>query len=271
MEENKKQENFTTEDKKDDLIEKIRAKIEELERERYTLSPEEKEIIQKMKETLGDHHLKCVCDPDRPRMLEIPFNVKNKPLRMQIVLENKRILFRLVFTFRVQCNSLALVALYMAEFNHDKAFSSMKMNLDEGEVTIGYAYLLGKLSDFNPGYFWIYVSSLIQPALEVYTRLQHLAVGKVSKEIKDYYKILLEKSLAVINEEEEEEEDIIFGSEGLEKRKSAFLEKLQKLKIFDSPGESEDDSEDPSVPFLSEDDSERDETEEEFTMPFEEP
>ena len=214
----------------DELIARIDAKIAELERQENELGEEEEKILQNIKETLSEHHLKYIYDQDRPKMVEIPFGTENKPFRMQVILQNEKVIFRLAFPFRVQCNSLALVALYMAQFNENKAFSLMNLDLDDGEVTMEYSYLIGKAEDYNSKYFWIYMTSLIQPSLETYTRLQRLAVGKISKDDKELYKALLQKSLAVINGEEEDEDDIIFGSEDLKNggsKRKAFFDRIR--------------------------------------------
>lgn len=114
-------------------------------------------------------------------MIEVRFGAENKVFRLMIILQNEKVIFRLAFPFRVQCNTLALVSLYMAQFNENKAFSLMNLDLDDGEATMEYSYLLGKAEEFNKEHFWIYLMSLVHPAQEAYTRLNHLAVGKVSK------------------------------------------------------------------------------------------
>lgn len=73
------------------------------------------------------------------------------------------------------------------------------------------------------------VESLIHPAQKAYTRLNHLAVGKVSKDVRDLYRTLLEQSLAVLNGEDEEEESAIYGCEDLQKGKDSREEFLKRL------------------------------------------
>lgn len=62
---------------------------------------------------------------------------------------------------------------------------------------------------------WFYIDALISPMFDAYQCLHRLAVGKVSKDSKDYYRALLEKSLAVIDGHEEDEQYINYGSSGL--------------------------------------------------------
>ena len=206
----------------DSLIARIDAKIKEL-------GAEEEKILECIKSTLDEHGLKYSYDPDRAKMIEVGFGAENKVFRMMIILQNEKVIFRLAFPFRVQCNTLALVCLYMAQFNENKAFSLMNLDLDDGEATMEYSYLLGKAEEFNKEHFWIYLMSLVHPAQEAYTRLNHLAVGKVSKDVKNLYKTLLEQSLAVINGEDEEEESVIYGCEELQKGKDSREEFLKRL------------------------------------------
>lgn len=231
----------------DSLIARIDAKIKELEEKEKRHGAEEEKIIECIKATLDEHGLKYSYDPDRAKMIEVEFGVENKVFRMMIILQNEMVIFRFVFPFRVQCNTLALVSLYMAQFNENKAFSLMNLDLDDGEATMEYSYLLGKAEEFIKEHFWIYLMSLVHPAQEAYTRLNHLAVGKVSKNIKSLYKTLLEQSLAVINGEDEEEESVIYGCEDLQKGKDARKEFQRRLIHDRKPLDDWDD--DDSFPF----------------------
>ncbi len=239
----------------DSLIARIDAKIKELEEKEKSLGAEEEKIIECIKATLDEHGLKYSYDPDRAKMIEVGFGAENKVFRMMIILQNEKVIFRLAFPFRVQCNTLALVSLYMAQFNaqfnENKAFSLMNLDLDDGEATMEYSYLLGKAEEFNKEHFWIYLMSLVHPAQEAYTRLNHLAVGKVSKDVKSLYKTLLEQSLAVINGEDEEEESVIYGCEDLQKGKDSREEFLRRLIHDRKPLDdwNDDDDDDDSSPF----------------------
>lgn len=82
--------------------------------------------------------------------------------------------------------------------------------------------------------------SFIQPSLDTYVRLNRLAVGKVSKTKKEYYKALLEKSLAVLNGEEDEE-NIIYGDGWVKDffdRKQALLERLKAVTEHNLPDDT---------------------------------
>lgn len=234
----------------DSLIARSDAKIKELEEKEKCLGEEEGKILECIKATLDEHGLKYSYDPERAKMVEVGFGAENKVFRMMIILQNEKVIFRLSFPFRVQCNTLTLVSLYMAQFNENKAFSLMNLDLDDGEATMEYSYLLGKAEEFNKEHFWIYLMSLVHPAQEAYTRLNHLAVGKVPKDVKNLYKTLLEQSLAVINGEDEEEESVIYGCENLQKGKDSREELLKRLIHDRKPlTDWDDDDDDDSFPF----------------------
>ena len=239
----------------DSLIARIDAKIKELEENEKRLGAEEEKILECIKATLDEHRLKYSYDPDRAKMIEVGFGAENKVFRMMIILQNEKVIFRLAFPFRVQCNTLALVCLYMAQFNENKAFSLMNLDLDDGEATMEYSYLLGKAEEFNKEHFWIYLMSLVHPAQEAYTRLNHLAVGKVSKDVKNLYKTLLEQSLAVINGEDED--TVIYGCEDLHKGKDEREEFLKRLihdrKSLSNADDDEEDDDEISFDFLDRD------------------
>lgn len=247
----------------DDIKAKIDAMFTELEKQEKVLGVEEEKILQSIKETLSEHHLKYVYDPDSPKMVEIPFEADNKPFRMQVILHNEKVIFRLAFPFRVQCNSLALVTLYMAQFNENKAFALMNLVMDDGEITMEYSSLMGKADEYNSRYFWIYMTSLIKPSFDAYTRLQRLAVGKVSKDNKELYKTLLEKSLAVINGDEEDDDDIVFGSEELKNGSSRRKTLLDRIRSHGEHNPYEDDDFD----FLEDDDEDDDTHKPSIKMP----
>ncbi len=224
----------------DSLVAKIDAKIAELEREENEFKSVKEIIFQSIKTTLEDHHIKYVCNPAQEWVIEISFSIDNKPFHMQIIFENEKIIVHSVFPFRVQANSLALVCLHMAEFNRNRAFSTMQLDMDSGEISMNYTYLINKADNYNAEHFWTYMLSFIQPSLDTYVRLNRLAVGKVSKTKKEYYKALLEKSLAVLNGEEDEE-NIIYG-DGWGKdffdRKQALLERLKAVTEHNLPDDT---------------------------------
>jgi len=210
-------EDMSLESMRESIKAEIGARLVELENMMNDdFTEEEAKIIELVKETLNKNHLKFTYDPDRPKMVELAFGTKNKTFRMQIILQNKKVIFKAPLPIRVQCNSLAIISLFIADFNKDKAFSLLNLDPEDGELTMEYTYLLHKADDYSEKEFWIYMMSIVKSLQDVYTTLCHLALGKILDEKKSYYKSLLEKSLAVINGDEEDEEDIIFGTEDMD-------------------------------------------------------
>lgn len=222
------------------LMARIDANINELEEQEKHLGAEKGTIWRCIMDTLNKCGLKYTYSQDSSKMLEVGFETNNKILRMLIILQNEKIIFRWVFPFEIQCNLLVLVTLYMAQFNKEKAFPCMHLDFDNDEVTTEYSYLFGKAKDFDAEHFWIYMMSLVYPSQEIYTRLNPLAVGKVSKDIKEFYKALLEKSLPIINGEKEDKNDFIYGCEDLidkdvkNKRLIKLLKGGNSLEVLDN-------------------------------------
>lgn len=219
------------------LAERIEAMLS-----KYT--EEKASIIELIGKTLERRHIKFSSDPDLPSLIEVKFAAGNKPYSLQIIPLNKKVMLKATLPIRVQCNSIAIVSIYIDEFNRGKAFAKLNLNSDTGELSMEYTYLLSKASDYNEKDFLIYLQSIIKPFQDAYTKLCHLAVGKVSADKKSYYKSLLEKSLAVMDDEEENEEEIIFGSEDMDAGEldRELLSMIKKRKKTESAKDKEEDN-----------------------------
>lgn len=225
-----------------DIMARIDEKIAELDRMEKENEQEEEKIFASIKKVLEENQLEYSFHSESVKRIEILFVTENKPYSMQILLQNEKVVLRLVFPYRVQCNSLALVALYVAEFNQDKAFSLVNLNMSTGELSMEYAYYLSKAEKFDAESFETYMNALLLLSNDIYTKLSHLAVGKVSKEIREYYKTLLEMSLTVLNGEEDEN-SIVYGSEILRKNvsrhKDQFLKRIASLPLWQEKREGD--------------------------------
>ena len=185
----------------DDVIKKLNERITALEAEENT--------FEEIKEILEKHNLKYLCDPDS-NAVEIEFD--GRPFRVQIILNEYRLELKLIFPFAAQRASLAMIALFMINFNKDKAFACMHLNPDNGEMSMKYSYFISKTAGFNVDDFWVYMTSIIMPAIEKeYVILHCMSTGRVPDEYREYYKNLLEKSLTVINGEDEPLDEIEYG------------------------------------------------------------
>lgn len=195
----------------EELIAEIDRKIKELEE----ISPEEKLIMTKIREVLDEHELKYFYDEDEPKCIKLGFSMDNKPFNIHIILQNGKVIFRLSFPFRVQSNAITFMSIFMAEFNKDKAFSVLNLDPDDGELTMEYSYMLEDSNHFNEKYFWVYMTSLIHPALEIYTKVAHLSVGMISGKDRKLYKQLLKMAMETINGDFDDD-NVCYGTESLE-------------------------------------------------------
>ena len=208
----------------DEVIKKLNKRITALEAEENTL--------EEIKEILEKHNLKYLCDPDL-NAVEIMFD--ERPFRVQIILNEYRLELKLIFPFAAQRASLAMIALFMINFNKDKAFACMHLNPDNGEMSMKYSYFISKTAGLDVDDFWVYMTSIIMPAIEKeYVILHCMSTGRVPDEYREYYKNLLEKSLTVINGENEPVDEIEYGFINQEeaKKPTLFSEPVDLFKEF---------------------------------------
>ena len=208
----------------DEVIKKLNERITALEAEENTL--------EEIKEILEKHNLKYLCDPDL-NAVEIMFD--ERPFRVQIILNEYRLELKLIFPFAAQRASLAMIALFMINFNKDKAFACMHLNPDNGEMSMKYSYFISKTAGLDVDDFWVYMTSIIMPAIEKeYVILHCMSTGRVPDEYREFYKNLLEKSLTVINGENEPVDEIEYGFINQEeaKKPTLFSEPVDLFKEF---------------------------------------
>lgn len=180
-------------------IDDLKAEIGRMLKKLNELLPEEKEIIKKIRKVLEEHKLRYAYDEDEPKRIGLGFSMENKPFIIHIILQNGKVILKLCFPFRVQANAYPIMCMFMAEFNKDKAFSLLNIDPDNGELTMEYSYLLEEPEHFDKKYFWIYMTSLIQTAQEIYSKAARLSVGMVSGKDRKLYKKLLEIALETVN------------------------------------------------------------------------
>lgn len=245
MSEKELKEMMVSEETEHDDVEKeidgLKAEIDRMLRNLNELSPEEKLIMEKIQKVLEEHDLKYSYDEDEPKHIGLGFSMENKPFKIHIILQNGKVIFRLSFPFRVQTNAYPLMCMFMAEFNENKAFSLLNLDPDDGELTMEYSYMLEDPDHFDEKYFWIYMTSLIHPALEIYTKATHLSVGMVSGKDRKLYKKLLEMALETVNGDFDDD-NTSYGTESL---KSDSLPNLSDLFGKDDGNEGKEDDPDP--------------------------
>lgn len=206
---------------------------------------DEKTIMEKIRGVFDEHELKYSYDEDDPKHIGLGFSMENKPFRIHIILQNGKIIFRLSFPFRVQTNVYPLVCMFMAEFNENKAFSLLNLDSDDGELTMEYSYMMESSEQFNEMHFWVYMTSLIHPALEIYTKAAHLSMGMVSSKDRRLYRKLLEMALETVNGDFDDD-NVSYGTESL---RSDLVPDFLSLfgKDDGESGKEEPDSEDEDI------------------------
>lgn len=221
-------------------IDDLNAEIDKMFKNLNELSLKEKVIMEKIQRIFEEHDLKYSYDEDEPKHIGLGFGMENKPFRIHIILQNGKVIFRLSFPFRVQTNAYPLVCMFIAEFNENKAFSHLNLDPDDGELTMEYSYMLEEAEHFDEKYFWIYMTSLIYPALEIYTKAAHLSVGMVSGKDRKLYKKLLEMALETVNGDFDDD-NARYGTESLNSESHPDLLRL----IEGDSDEPEKDDSDP--------------------------
>lgn len=206
----------------------------------------EKEIMEKIMEFLRKRDLEYSYDEDEPKHIGLGFNMDNKTLKLHIILQNGKVIFRLHFPFRVQTNAYPLMCMYMAAFNIGKAFSQLDIDPDDGELIMKYSYLLEGPTNFNAKDFWIYMTSLIDVAMEIYTKVAHLAVGMVSGKDRKVYKKLLEMALETLNGDFDDDR-VSYGIESLQSDSVPDLSALFGKDDSDDDKEDDSDSDDEGI------------------------
>lgn len=129
----------------DEVIKKLNERITALEAEENT--------FEEIKKILEKHNFKYLCDPDL-NAVEIMFD--ERPFRVQIILNEYRLELKLIFPFAAQSAALAVIALFMMNFNKDKAFASMHLNPDNGEMSMKYSYFISKTAGLDEDDFWLF-------------------------------------------------------------------------------------------------------------------
>ena len=196
-------------------IDDLKVEIDRMLKKLNEVSPEEKVIMDKIRGVLDEHELKYSYDEHEPKHIGIGFSMENKPFKVHIILQNGKVIIKLSFPFRVQANAIALMGIYMTEFNSSgTAFSPLSTDFDNGELYMDYSYVLEKPEDFDKESFWVYMTSHIKFALEIYTKVAHLSVGMVPRKDRKLYKKILEMAIETVNGDFDDD-NIRYGTESL--------------------------------------------------------
>ena len=174
----------------------VKKQLEGMLADLHAITSEEEEIMACIELSLREQGFKYICDTNQFILF---FSKDNKPLRMHIFFQKGLILYKLFFPFPVQTNTAAVVCMYMARFNNNNFFSKMNLDLDDGELSMEYSYIIDNHLKFSKDEFITYLFSLIGPSLDQYVTISHLSSGIIPDDIREEYQPLLEKSLSSLN------------------------------------------------------------------------
>lgn len=236
MNEKKIEDTIVSKDSKHDDVEKeiedLKAEIDNIIKGFNEVLPEEKKIMEKIIQVLDEHELKYTNDDKDPKHIELGFSMENKPFRIHVILQRGKIIIKLGFPFRVQANAIAIMGIYISEFNSGSgtAFSPLTVDFDDGELYMDYSYMLEDPNRFDEKSFWVYMTSHINFALQIYTKVARISVGLLPRKDKKLYKELLKMALETIDGNFDDDK-IIYGTESLKTDSissySRFLEAMR--------------------------------------------
>ena len=103
------------------------------------------------------------------------------------------------------------MSMFIAEQNFILPFSDLDFDINDGELIMMYSYVVADLKKFDKEALLVYFADIVRKSMEMYTKLSQIAVGKLTKEEKGFYKKVFESALDAINEENED--DISYGIE----------------------------------------------------------
>lgn len=102
-------------DKGTEVVNQLKAEIDRMLKGVKEVTPEEKQIMDSIQEALKEHDLKFSYDSGISKHVDLDFGMENKPFRMNIIIQNGKIIYRLSFPFRVQSNAIPFVTMYIGK------------------------------------------------------------------------------------------------------------------------------------------------------------
>lgn len=148
--------------------------------------------------------------------MEVKFETENKPFDIELTLQSRKVYFKLTFPFRVQCTALALVALYIAEFNEGRESGHINLNIGNGKITMEDSYTFCEPEHCDMEKFWVYIKTLSLEPLEIYNKLHCFSVGQVkAQNDRPFYANLLRRAWMLVEDKDSCEDDVIYGTDDL--------------------------------------------------------
>lgn len=188
---------------------------------------EEKEaLVDKLKNVIADDNYTYLFDLEKINEAVLKISIENKSIDVKIIYDGDVIKIKSILPFPVECGALALVSLYINELNAEDGIAKANINLEKGEICFESSYPSNGVDDFEEKFFFDVLEEVIFISLHVYVELNRISTGKVVGIQKDYYKKLLEMSLATLNGAEIENIRVTYGSKEIKDR--LFEENMKK-------------------------------------------
>lgn len=175
-------------------------------------------LIKKIKNVIADDNYTYLFDLEKINEAVLKISIENKSIDVQIIYDGDVIKIKSILPFPVECGALALVSLYINELNAEDGIAKANIYLEKGEICFESSYPSNGVDDFEEKFFFDVLEEVIFISLHVYVELNRISTGKVVGIQKDYYKKLLEMSLATLNGAEIENIRVTYGSKEIKDR-----------------------------------------------------
>ncbi len=178
--------------------ERIKKKLEDSKEARKN----EREVFKALLETLNETGLPFTVNQQK-RIACVGF--EGGAFTVFITVENKTVIMHLTLPFRVKSSTMAIMSLYMAEINKDKAFSTIRfIDPEEGIISMDYAVMADDRNELSREQLKTYLGSFVSNISKHYVTLSHIAEGVIPEELRELYIDILTESLAVLKMEKKE-------------------------------------------------------------------
>ncbi|MCR5236954.1 MAG: hypothetical protein K6E34_07100 [Lachnospiraceae bacterium] len=110
--------------------------------------------------------------------------------------DENRVGIRVLYPFKADKSVYATMALYMADYNHNRSFGTLRINSD-GMISMNYTYVILEPSDCNSTILNTHIDIFENEAVKIYDKLSRICSDPMGMPVQDrmYYRSLLRESL----------------------------------------------------------------------------
>ncbi len=221
MIEEKLEDNTETRDMECEIECKFEKEMYEfIEKERMRGKTDNEELLLiLLRNTLEQYGIEYRCDYSAlKKKIIATFSINDKNISLEMLVRGKDILcFTYEYPFRIRCNSIPLVSMFINEINNEEALCNINLDINSGRLTIKYETVCKDVDYFDDVAIWTYISVIIRLSQELYIRLNNLSEGKSINEIKDMYSHILKGALSILEGKNDEGNSIEYGANNYRK------------------------------------------------------